>query len=239
MAPVPSSRCPPITLIREREVVLSVAGRWVAAVYAVHHLPSDPPGPRFMGRDVSDTHRVSSLSIVGQHMAPGVFQGLVLELGAGELAWTVRTPPLPGKKSENSVRGELSGSPGGSCGSDAVRVSGVSWWGPDEPDLAVPPLPEEIGDPGGEGPFPSDPWSSAVDSLGDAGIRAALQACRAPLPPRRGGSLLPRPSRAGSHSRWSIGQSLPIRSGTGWCGTIPARAVNTPCGVRTSTWQVL
>ena len=53
MAPVPSSRCPPITLIREREVVLSVAGRWVAAVYAVHHLTSDPPGPRFMGRDAT------------------------------------------------------------------------------------------------------------------------------------------------------------------------------------------
>ena len=110
---------------------LSVASRWVAAVYAVHHLTSDPPGPRFKGRDATLLHRllrplvagepaqagvpsgkgvgvlparsvvhpktevrVSSLSVVGQHMAPGVFQGLVLELGAGELAWTVRTPQI-------------------------------------------------------------------------------------------------------------------------------------------------
>ena len=53
MAPAPSNRCPPITLIGEREVVLSVASWWVAAVYAVYHLTSDPPGPRFMGRDAT------------------------------------------------------------------------------------------------------------------------------------------------------------------------------------------
>ncbi|CAL8237024.1 unnamed protein product [Boreogadus saida] len=36
--------CPPISLIGER-VMLFVATRWVAAVYAVNHPTSDPPGP--------------------------------------------------------------------------------------------------------------------------------------------------------------------------------------------------
>ncbi|CAL8250733.1 unnamed protein product [Boreogadus saida] len=72
MAPTPSNRCPPITLIGEREVVLSVARRWVAAVYAVHHLTSAPPGPRMPGVEVA-SHTCSG----------AVFPGLV---------W--RCPPL-------------------------------------------------------------------------------------------------------------------------------------------------
>ena len=47
-------------------MVLSVAGRWVAAVYAVHHLPSDPPGPRFMGRDATLLHRLLWPLVAGE-----------------------------------------------------------------------------------------------------------------------------------------------------------------------------
>ena len=77
-------------------------------------------------------------------------------------------PPPAGKKSKNWVRGELSGSSGGSFSSDAVRVSVVPGGGPCDPDRADPPA-VGIGDPGGEGPFPSDPWSSAVNSPWVAG----------------------------------------------------------------------
>ena len=40
------------------------------------------------------------------------------------------------------------------------------------------------------------------------------------------------------HSRWKMGQSLPISRGTGRLGTIPALTVKVPRGVRTTTWQV-
>ena len=53
MASAPLGRCPPITLIGERAVVLSIASQWVAAVYAVDYRTSDPPGPRFKGRDAT------------------------------------------------------------------------------------------------------------------------------------------------------------------------------------------
>ena len=52
MAPLPPARCPPISLIGER-VMLFVATQWVAAVYAVNHPTSDPPGPRFKWRDAT------------------------------------------------------------------------------------------------------------------------------------------------------------------------------------------
>ena len=49
---LPPAWCPPIPLIRER-VMLFVATQWVAAVYAVNHPTSDPPGPRFKWRDAT------------------------------------------------------------------------------------------------------------------------------------------------------------------------------------------
>ena len=63
------------------------------------------------------THQVSGLPVVDQDVAPGVFEGLVLELGGGEPVGLGRA---------FSVRGELSGSSGGSGCSEDVRVSGVS-----------------------------------------------------------------------------------------------------------------
>ena len=51
--PPPSRRVSPISLIGGKDRVLPVAGWWVAAVYPVHHCSSDPPGPRFQGRDAT------------------------------------------------------------------------------------------------------------------------------------------------------------------------------------------
>ena len=71
------------------------------------------------------------------------------------------------------MRGELSGPSGGSFSSDVVKVSVVPGGGLCDPDRADPPA-VEIGEPGGEGPFPSDPWSSSFNSPGVAGTRVAL-----------------------------------------------------------------
>ncbi|CAL8262819.1 unnamed protein product [Boreogadus saida] len=114
--------------------MLFVATRWVAAVYAVNHPTSDPPGPRLKWRDATLLHRLIRPPVVGEPAHAGIASGQ----GAG-------------------------------C---VVSLS-----------LLV------VADSGGQ-------------------------------------------------NRRNIGQSLPISSGTGRRGTIPALAVNTPCGVRTTTWQV-
>ncbi|CAL8379252.1 unnamed protein product [Boreogadus saida] len=181
MAPLTPARCPPITLIGEAKGLLSVAVWWVTAVHAVYHCTSAPPGPRFKGRDATLLHhllrprvaqepaqadavRVSGVSAWGVGVgarrpgSDGPFSPRADRGPRWALAnWPGRAEPsaLPGKKSENSVRGELSGSSGGSGCSDAVRVSGVSAWGPGDPDRMVPSPPVRIGDPGGDGPFPS------------------------------------------------------------------------------------
>ena len=54
----------------------------------------------------------------------------------------------------------------------AGKKSVVPGEGPGVPGRADP-LAVRIGEPSGEGPFPSDPWSSAVDSPGVAGTRVA------------------------------------------------------------------
>ena len=71
MAPLPPARCPPISLIGER-VMLFVATQWVAAVYAVNHPTSDPPGPRFKWRDATThththTHTYTYISFESAH----------------------------------------------------------------------------------------------------------------------------------------------------------------------------
>ena len=59
----PCRQVPPITLIGGRDVVLSVAGCRMAAVYPVDHRSSCPLGPRFQGRDATTSknkHKMTS-----------------------------------------------------------------------------------------------------------------------------------------------------------------------------------
>ena len=59
----PRRQVSPITLIGGRDMVLSVAGCRMAAVYPVDHRSSCPLGPRFQGRDATTSknkHKMTS-----------------------------------------------------------------------------------------------------------------------------------------------------------------------------------
>ena len=99
------------------------------------------------------------------------------------------------------MSGELSG---GSFCSDAVKVSVVPGGSPCNPDWADPPA-VWIGEPGGVGPFPSEPWSSAVISPGVVGRSNPVG--RSSHPPSSAGRLSP-----GSGSPFRVPQPIENRA---------------------------
>ena len=166
-------------------------------------------------------------------------------------------------KSDSSVRGELSGSSGVFPLSEAVTVSELGPAPSPGPGRTWSPV-DRAGLPGADGPSPPEPasssdsvrlaavrrvapragpWSAAVDGAGphsdpDSRIGGRLASRWAGRPLRPAGRCSSRPPRfplVGLQKRAKMGQSRPIRNGTGRVGTIPARATKTPCGVRTTT----
>ena len=55
--------------------MLFVPTQWVAAVYAVNHTTSDPPGPRFKWRDATLLHRFIRPPVVGEPAHSGIASG--------------------------------------------------------------------------------------------------------------------------------------------------------------------